>query len=304
MLRVSYNIVVKTSIMTIKKLIADFVNDLENNRRRSARTARNYDFYLKRFSDWLNESGVEVPGKITEQAIQDYSVWLKNVFSGTKKTKLKNNTRNYHLIAVRAFLKYLVRKKINSLAPKQVRLAVLTKSAPKFLEKIELEKLLEAPFKKNQEKILQLRDRAILELILCSGMKVSEIAGLNKDVMNLNKAAFAFKGKIKRTISLSNQVRYWLKKYFELRHDKNKFLFVSHDRASLAREKTGLTPRSIERLVERYGQMTVASKKVTPQILRHSYAINLARSGETIEIMKEKLGHRSLNSASCYFDNK
>ncbi|MEK7511520.1 MAG: tyrosine-type recombinase/integrase [Patescibacteria group bacterium] len=288
----------------IDKLIHDFLHDLENTRHRSSRTARNYDFYLKRFLVWLNQEKINSPEKITLETVNGYSSWLKKLSSTIRKTKLKDNTRNYHLIALRAFLKYLIKKKISSLSPDKVRLAVFRGTAPIFLEKNELEKLLEATFKTNQEKILQLRDRAILELILCTGLKVSEVAALEINKLNLKKDSFVLSGKKKRTIFVSNQARYWIKKYLESRYDKNRFLFISHDRASLAREKTGLTPRSLERVVEKYRQASGINKKITPQILRHCYAIHLARSGETIETMKERLGHLSLNSSSRYFDSK
>jgi site-specific recombinase XerD len=288
----------------INKLIQDFLNDLKNTRHRSARTARNYDFYLKRFLVWLNELKISSPEKITSEVVNGYSAWLKKLSSAIRKTKLKDNTRNYHLIALRAFLKYLVKKKVNSLSPNKVRLAVWRGADPIFLEKNELEKLLEAPFKINQEKILQLRDRAILELILCSGLKVSEVATLERNKINLKKESFVLFGRKKRTVFLSNQARYWLNQYLKARQDKNIFLFIGHDRASAVREKIGLTTRSVERTVEKYRQVSGTNKKITPQILRHSYAISLARGGETIETMKEKLGHLSLGSSARYFDNK
>jgi len=300
---VSYNIMGITN-MAINKQIADFLNDLENKRRRSSRTARNYDFYLQRFLSWLKERGVDSPEEITNELINDYVRWLKMIKSSIKKTKLKDNTRNYHLIALRSFLKYLVKKKINSLPPNKVRLVAFHGARPIFLEKNELEKLLEAPFKTNQEKILQLRDRTILELILCAGLKVSEMAALKRNDVNLKKERFVLNNKTKRIVFLSNQARYWLRQYLTARQDKNNFLFIGHDRAFLAREKTGLTPRSIERTVEKYRQFSGVNKKITPQILRHSFAMNLARGGETAETMKNKLGHLSLGSSLRYLDSK
>ena len=288
----------------IDKLITEFLDYLENGKGRTWRTVRNYDYYLRRFSGWLKNKKISDPGDINAQVIRRYREWLKKVIDPINKKTLKQNTRNYHLIAIRAFLKYLAKKKIKTLLPQKIELVQIEKVKRVYLRKIELEKLFEAPALVKQDKVLFHRDRAILELIYCTGMKVSEVAGLERSVIKKQKkVGFVInKGEKKeRKIVLSNQAAYWIKEYLKKRKDDNEFLFISHDRANQDRNDVGLSPRSIERTLEKYGKVAGLEKRVTPQVLRNSYAINLMKLGTDIEVVKNKLGHSALSTTQTYY---
>ena len=147
---------------SLNKLIHDFLVDLEVAKGRSDKTIRNYDFYLHRFSSWLEENGLTSPDKITDDIITKYRLWLNRLVDPVRKINLKKNTQNYHLIALRSFLKYLSKKDVKSLAPEKVDLAKMPGRMVEFVEGSDLDKLLEAPMNSEQEKIIQIRDRAIL----------------------------------------------------------------------------------------------------------------------------------------------
>lgn len=289
-------------------LLNDFLVYLEVERNRSERTVKNYDFYLRRFFNWAKGVG---PQDITLDMVRKYRVWLNRYRSDSGRT-MKKNTQNYHLIALRAFLKYLSKRDVKTLAPEKIELARMPERSVQFLEEHELERLLEAPLRIDGKiergdgkalPLVQLRDKAILEMLFSTGLRVSELAALKKDKINIKREEFTVRGKgdKPRVVFMSNQARYWLKKYLEKRRDMAPFLFVSHDRAGKGRDDDrGLTPRSVQRIVKRYAKQAGITKKITPHTIRHTFATDLLRNGADIRSVQTMLGHSSITTTQIY----
>jgi len=282
----------------MQKLIRQFLEYLEVERGRSLNTIQNYDFYLKRFLNW---SKINSPSQIDQDLIRTYRLWL-NRQTDRLGRPLKKSTQNYHLIALRSFLKYLSKQDVKSFAPEKIELAKMPERQVEFLEGDDLERLLEAPLKTNESKIIQLRDKAILELLFSTGLRVSELANLKKDQINLKKDEFTIRGKGDklRVVFLSNQTKYWLKQYLEARRDLSPFLFVRADRAKGKKEPENLTPRSIQRLIKKYSKVAGITKKVSPHTLRHSFATDLLINGADIRSVQAMLGHSSITTTQIY----
>ena len=286
-------------------LISDFLTYLEVERNRSERTVRNYDFYLRRFFNWTKNTP---PEKIALDQVRQYRVWL-NRYKDEQGQPLKKNTQNYHLIALRSFLKYLAKRDIKTLAPEKIELARMPERSVEFLDEAELNRLLEAPLKAQNDSpsndllpLVRLRDKAVLELLFSTGLRVSELAGLTKDMINLKNEEFMVRGKgdKPRVVFMSNAARYWLKEYLGKRGDVDRHLFVSHDRAGKGRESDGLTPRSVQRLVEHYAKAVGITKRITPHTLRHTFATDLLRNGADIRSVQTLLGHSSITTTQIY----
>ncbi|MBU0625724.1 tyrosine-type recombinase/integrase [Patescibacteria group bacterium] len=288
-------------------LLGDFLTYLEVERGRSEKTVRNYDFYLHRFFIWTE--GLD-PQKITLDHVRKYRVWLNRLKDERGQT-LKKNTQNYHLIALRSFLKYLAKRDIKALAPEKIELARMPQRIVEFLEAHELDRLLEAPTvdehglarPSDALSLIKLRDKAILELLFSTGLRVSELASLTKDMVNLSRDEFTVRGKgdKPRVVFISNQARFWVKEYLAHRHDPEPYLFVNHDRAADGRDSERcLTPRSVQRIVERYARRAGITKRITPHVLRHTFATDLLRNGADIRSVQEMLGHSSITTTQVY----
>lgn len=282
----------------VKKLIQQFLEYLEVERGRSLNTVANYDFYLKRFLGWAKISS---PDQISLDVVRRYRLWLNRKTDKAGKP-LKKSTQNYHLIALRSFLKYLAKRDINSLAPEKIELAKIPERQVDFLESDDLERLLEAPLKTKEDKIIQLRDKAILELLFSTGLRVSELSKLKIDQVNLKKDEFTIRGKGDklRVVFLSNQGKYWLRQYLDQRKGMSPSLFVRHDKAKGKQEPAGLTPRSIQRLIQKYAKAAGITKKVTPHTMRHSFATDLLMNGADIRSVQAMLGHASITTTQIY----
>jgi site-specific recombinase XerD len=278
-----------------------FLEYLEIEKGRSALTIRNYEFYLNRFIEWAKDP---LPSEIDLESVRQYRLFLNRLENKKKDEEgLKKTTQNYHLIALRSFLKYLARHDVNSLAPEKIELAKQGSREPSFLDAKDLERLLDAPSKSDAQPIIQARDRAILELFFSTGMRVSELASLKKDSINLDRDEFSVRGKGDkvRVVFLSHQARHFLKEYLSGRFDECPFLFVRHDRAKSGATKIGaLTPRSIERLVQRYSVEAGIPKHVSPHTLRHSFATDLLMNGADIRSVQSMLGHASITTTQIY----
>ena len=254
----------------VKNLITEFLEHLEIEKGSSKLTIRNYRFYLNRF---LNQTKVNSPLEITLEKVRKYRLWLSRL-KNPRGGNLCPATQNYHLIALRVFLKYLSKRDIKALAPEKIDLAKTGERQISFLEGNDLEKFLEAPLSIKQKEIIKLRDKAILELLFSTGLRVSELSRLKKEDVNLKKNEFSVKGKGGhwRVVFLSNQAQYRLKKYLEARKDMEACLFLRYDRASkkdLKKANPGLTPRSIQRLIKKYAKVAGLTRNITPHSLRH-----------------------------------
>jgi len=293
----------------LDKLITDFLEDLEVAKGRAGRTIRNYDFYLRRFSGWLKEAKVTSPENITLDNVTKYRLWLNRLKDPIKKETLKKNTQNYHLIAIRSFLKYLAKIDVTSLAPEKIELARMPMRAVSVLEGSDLDNLLEAPLKNKASKLIQYRDKAILEWLFSTGVRVSELAALKKD-LNLKKDEFSIRGKGGkiRVVFFDEQPRYWTREYLKLRKDNNPYLFIGHDKAADDRNQNtlneqdyiSLTPRSIERTVKKYAKLAGINKRVTPHTMRHSFATDLLMNGADLRSVQTMLGHASVTTTQIY----
>lgn len=287
----------------IEQLLEDFLDYLEIEKNRSRRTRENYEFYLRRFLKWAE---IAKPEDITADRVRQFRLWLNRLEDRFKKP-LSKSTQNYHLIALRAWLKYLAKRDINSLPADKIELAKMPDRQVDFLEARDLDKFLEGPERVKQPEIIMLRDRAILEMLFSTGMRVSELVSLNIEDINLDRDEFTIRGKGGKTrvVFISNQARYWLKKYLKMRTDVYPAMFVRHDRAQKTSsnkdmDKVRLTPRSIQRLVERYAKLAGITKNVTPHTLRHSFATDLLMGGADIRSVQSMLGHSSITTTQIY----
>ncbi|MDD5341781.1 MAG: tyrosine-type recombinase/integrase [Patescibacteria group bacterium] len=287
------------AIPSLKQLLQDFLDYLEIERNCSLATKRNYQAYLDRFLEW---SKLTKPQDITLDVVRQYRLYL-NRQENQKKEVLKKSTQNYYLIALRSFLKYLAKRDVKTLASEKIELAKMPERQVTFLEGEDLERFLEAPLKTKEPAIIQKRDKAILEMFFSTGLRVSELANLTKEQINLKKDEFTVRGKGSklRLVFLSNQAKYWLKNYFDARRDTSLSVFVRHDRAVKKNDVAkSLTPRSIQRLVQHYAKSAGITKRITPHVLRHSYATDLLTNGADIRSVQSLLGHASITTTQIY----
>ncbi|MEK7529402.1 MAG: site-specific tyrosine recombinase/integron integrase [Patescibacteria group bacterium] len=280
----------------IEKQLVDFLEYLELEKGRSARTLRNYDFYLRRFLAWAR---FPIAKDITLPLVRKFRQYLNRTIEGREANGPKVTTQNYHLIALRSFLKFLAKRDVKTLAPEKIELAKQPERHVDFLEEEELLRLLNAP--KGSDEVV-LRDRAILELLFSTGLRVSEAAKLEIEQINLKRDEFSVtgKGSKRRIVFLSDRARAALAAYIKKRKDTAPFLFVSHDRAKGARESTSLTPRSIQRIVDKYARRAGITKNVSPHTMRHTFATDLLRGGADIRSVQAMLGHSSITTTQVY----
>ncbi len=292
--------------MKLSNLLPEFLNYLEIEKNRSLRTRENYEFYLGRFVGWAKDPA---PAEVTADKVREFRLWL-NRLTDAAGEPLKKNTQNYHLIALRSFLKYLARRDIKSLSPEKIELGKMPERQVEFLDARELERLLEAPLqdprglKAAKISPVMLRDKAVLELLFSTGLRVSELASLKKEQVNLERDEFTVRGKGSklRVVFLSHQAKYWLKQYLGKRGDVSPYLFVAHDRAQKGRDDSvsGITPRSIQRIVEHYARLAGITKKITPHTMRHTFATDLLMNGADIRSVQSLLGHSSITTTQVY----
>ncbi len=285
----------------LEQLITEFLEYLEIEKGSSLKTVRNYKFYLDRFVKFAE---IDIPEKITLDKVRRFRLWL-NRQTNYKGDTLKKSTQNYHLIAIRNFLKYLARLDIKSLTPEKIELVKLGERIVEFLDHDDLIRFLEAPLKTDNPTIIKNRDKSILEMFFSTGLRVSELASLNQEMVNLKKDEFTVRGKgdKPRIVFMSEAAKKYLKKYLEARTDMSPYLFTRHDKASVRqkqKEDQPLTPRSIERLVQKYAKLAGITKKVTPHTIRHSFATDLLANGADIRSVQAMLGHSSIMTTQIY----
>ncbi len=287
----------------IKDDINHFLEYLEVERGLSNNTLIGYRFYLQRFAAFATTNGVNKASQITQELVHRYRLHL-NRLANREHDNLKKNTQNYHLIALRQLLKYFSKNNIDSLDSNKVELSKQEPRQVSFLEGYDLAAFLQAPLSiKNSSKLVRLRDRAILELLFSTGLRVSELARLRINDINLKKVEFTVRGKGSklRLVFLSDDAKAAIKTYLEARQDTEPFLFVSHGKINKETNPIyGLTPRSIERLVEKYALAAGITKKVTPHTLRHSFATDLLIGGADIRSVQQLLGHASITTTQVY----
>ena len=254
------------------------------------------------FFEWLKKNNLEnlKPKELTPEVIFKYKTFLSRVYTTKDGKFLKKTTQNYYLIALRVLLTFFAEKDIKSLPPEKIKLLKTKGRTIHFLTLEQIEKLLNAP---NTSTLLGLRDRAILETLFSTGMRVSELVSLNRDQVKLDEDVESFeltiigKGGVPRTVYISKRALFWLKKYLEKREDKEKALFINYKGKE---PKSRLTPRSVERIVKKYVLKAGLPIITSPHTLRHSFATDLLIKGVDVRTVQEFLGHKSIISTQIY----
>lgn len=283
--------------MNLKTLIREFLEHLEIERGRSQKTIENYEHYLETFIEFAK---IDHPKAINDSLIREYRLWLnrKTIPLSRGGATLKKKTQNYYLIALRAFLKYLMKRGIDSLPPDRIELAKTPERSLDLITKNELVRILKAP---SGEDLKALRDRAILELLFSTGLRVSELCSLPRE-LDLSRDEFSIRGKGEkvRVVFLSSRAKSSLKAYLAKRKDFEDALFVNIGKNKSSKDEKRLTPRSIERLVKHYAIKAGVSKKVTPHVIRHSFATDLLQNGADIRSVQMLLGHANIGTTQIY----
>ena len=280
-----------------------FLEYTEIEKGRSVKTIENYDRYITRF---LLHTKLRDPKDINYEVVREYRLWLnRQVASATRRgvpgTTLKRKTQNYYLIALRAFLKYLMRQDVQVMSPEKIELAKVSERELDLISTKDLNRLLSSP---NENTLQSLRDRAILELFFSTGLRVSELCGLPRD-LDLSRDEFSVRGKGEkvRVVFLSDTAKRAIKEYLNKRTDVDDALFVriGRDGAENAKnDELRLTSRSVERIVKHYAIKCGISKKVTPHVIRHSFATDLLENGADLRSVQALLGHANIATTQIY----
>jgi site-specific recombinase XerD len=323
----------------LKKYVDEFLEYCEITKNQSRNTISAYHRYLFKFADFAQSLKATDPSQINMELVKKYRLYLNRHVDAKGKT-LKMITQNYHLIALRAFLKFLAKQDVETMSAEKIELPKNPERQVEFLEPDELKRLMDAVASEKEE-ILRLRDYAIMETLFSTGLRVSEAAGLRRDAINLDRREFTVRGKGDklRLVFLSDEAAEALKKYLAKRKDNSKALFLGHgtigktkdseseisksanqsekiasDQKRIEKEMqtfscaekntnkivAGLTPRQIQRIIKKYCLVAGIVKKVTPHTLRHSFATDLLQNGADIRSVQTLLGHASITTTQIY----
>jgi site-specific recombinase XerD len=280
----------------ISGLVNDFLEYLEIERNRSKKTIENYAHYLRRFLDWAK---IENTGQINAENLRKYRIFL-NRYKDEKGQTLKKITQNYHIIAIRNFLKYLAKRDIAAISADKIEISRSPAPTVEFLEPEELDRLLNSA---SGDGIRNLRDRAILELLFSAGLRVSELVSVNRDQINLKTQEFSIRGKGSkvRVVFISDTARNAVQRYVEKRKDIDPALFIRIlKKGEVPKKSLRLTPRSVQRIVKYYAAKAGIVKDVHPHTLRHSFATDLLMNGADIRSVQAMLGHSSITTTQIY----
>lgn len=290
------------AITSLKKLHTEFLEDLEIGQGRSSKTVKNYDHYLQRFYD---NQKITSLSDITLDAVREFRRFLSDVF------EVSLSTQNYHLIALRQFLKYLAKRDIKALSAEKVGLAKLPERDIDVLYPEEVDTLLTAAqpkYSNNASPLASLRDCAILFTLVSTGLRVSECVQLNRDEVRASgEIPVRGKGNKVRVVFLSQPAQAAIAAYLEKRHDLDPALFIRHGRPQTKDQVSTedissrrLTPRTVQRLIKKYAALAGLTKAVTPHTLRHSFATDLLANGADVRQVQELLGHSSITTTQVY----
>lgn len=284
---------------TLHELILDFLEYCEIDKNLALGTVYNYGYYLRTFEEFMAGKNT-----LTQEAIREYRLYLSRRETpacrqaGGRTGHLARSTQNYFLIAIRAFLKYLAKINYKSMPADQIDLGKTADRAIKFLDKDQLKRLLEAP---NINEDLGIRDRAILELLFSTGLRVSELCKLDVDKVNLTNKEFGVigKGGHARVVFLSDVACHWVAKYLAVRGDDHlRPLFIRTKGAKIGERR--LSRRSVERMVDKYVRLARLPVQATPHTLRHSFATDLLSNGADLRSVQEMLGHKNVATTQIY----
>jgi site-specific recombinase XerD len=284
--------------MYMSELLLDYIEHLEVEGGRSVKTAENYKLYLERFVEFTDDIAVE---KITAEVVRKYRLWL-NRYKNDNEGELATITQGYHLIALRGFLGYLSKRDIISLSPDRIELPKVARKQVTFLHFDEVSRLLEAISLDDET---GLRDRAIIELLFSSGLRVSELVNLNRDHVNTKRREFMVRGKGRkdRPVFIGEAAALRVEDYLAARLDNLPPLFLSYSRnniSSMTGDYRRLTARSIQRMVTKYARLAGITKHVSPHTMRHSFATDLLMNGADIRSVQSMLGHSNISTTQVY----
>jgi site-specific recombinase XerD len=307
--------------LSLKQLKTQFLEYIEIEKGRSVKTVENYDHYLTVF---LNQTKATSPEQITDNAVREFRLWLNRQpvrkLAKTNQT-LNKKTQNYYLISIRAFLKYLARQDIKSMSPERIELAKTSERSLDLITQEELHRLLDAP-KGND--IRDLRDKAILELLFSTGLRVSELCSLPRDIdLSVDELSIRGKGGKVRVVFISDYAKKVLRDYLAVRKDMDDSLFVQlpdkegktkkinkkedkkkedkkKDTKNKEENSPALTKRSVERIVKRCATVAGISKRVTPHTMRHLFATDLLSNGADLRSVQALLGHANIGTTQIY----
>lgn len=284
--------------MDLAELKTDFIESLEVEGGRSAKTAANYDHYLERFIDFAGFISVD---KITSEIIRKYRLWL-NRYKNDNGESLSLITQSYHLIALRGFLRYLSKRDITSLSPEKIELPKTARKQVTFLYYDEIERMIDVIDTSIEQ---GLRDKAIIELLFSSGLRVSELVNLNRDHVNTKRREFMVRGKGQkdRPIFLSKEAAETIEEYLHTRLDNLPPLFLTYSRNNITSNSGDyrrLSARSIQRMVSKYARLAGITKHVSPHTMRHSYATDLLMNGADLRSVQSMLGHSNISTTQVY----
>jgi len=280
----------------------NFLESIEVERNLSPLTVRNYSLYLERFCHWFLNQGYTDLKQLDQDIVRKYRVFLARLIDDQGRTLCKR-TQGYYVIALRSWLKWLIRRDAEVLNPQKIDLPKGEAHQMKFLTLERLERLLAQP---KISKPQGLRDKAILELFFSTGLRVSELVGLNREQLNLNSQEFGVigKGRKPRVVFLSERARNWLERWFNSREDNWSPVFIrlSGSRPDILSdgEEMRLTTRSVQRLVDKYCRMARLPIKITPHGIRHSFATDLLGNGASLRDVQEMLGHKDISTTQIY----
>ncbi|MBU6490910.1 tyrosine-type recombinase/integrase [Patescibacteria group bacterium] len=285
--------------MEVEAAKRQFLEYIEIERGRAVKTIENYDHYLTRY---FSRMGIKKVGDITEQNIREFRLWL-NRQPGSRSNSMKRRTQNYYMIALRAFLKFLRKRDIAAISPEKIELAKLPERQLDLITPTELERLMRSPreaFEKerNPHKARQyLRDRAILEMLFSTGLRVAELCALNADIdLARDELSIRGKGDKVRVVFLSSAAKDAVRTYLKARDDMEEALFVDGRPKKLHR----ISPRDVQRHLKSYVARAGITNAVTPHTLRHAFATDLLSNGADIRSVQQLLGHASINTTQIY----
>lgn len=299
----------------IEKYVREFLEYCEIEKNKSLLTIRNYEHYLARFAAFAKSIGLTRPEDITLDTVRSYRLFLNRLVDENRGTNLKLVTQNYHVIALRAFLKYLAKRDINTLSAEKIELAKNPAREVEIMTNDEVARIKKAVNSEDNE-VARLRDAAILELLFSSGVRISELVQLKQKQLNFERGEFTVRGKGDklRLVFMSDEASKMLRLYLKKRDDNNSALFVSHSKIGNSVTKqmesigkksdqhnaAGLTARSVQRLVKKYAALAGIMHKVTPHTFRHSFATDLLQNGADIRSVQTLLGHASITTTQIY----
>lgn len=289
--------------MTLPEAVTRYLEYLEVERNTSRLTIRNYRHYLNRFQSFVSASFPQTttPEHISSEIVRAYRLHLSR-WTDEKGTPIKRVTQNYHLIALRAMLRFLIRQDVQTLNPEKIELSKTESRSLKFLESEQVNRLLSQPEISTPQ---GLRDKAMMEVLFSTGLRVSELVKLNRDTINLDRKEFGVigKGQRARVVFLSDDSCTWVRRYLDDRKDTAKPLFIRYSgrkNEEKGEESLRLSARSVERIVAAYARKARLPVNITPHGLRHSFATDLLFNGADLRAIQEMLGHKNISTTQIY----